>query len=198
MDITLQNPLGEPPLLSASRAGHGDVITLCLQKVNANASLAAKNGETALHWLVRFDDEYIEPIAKDMIARGATINAVTRERVTHSVYPGYVDVDFQLPGTPLTRAAHHNRPYVVRTRLAHGADPSFVPKGANLGALRTAVYYHHYECLKAIIEHLESKVTQTTSDGNIDKRSALMYGPVATEAERAANKFSIILRGEGD
>ena len=126
------------------------------------------------------------------------MDAVTRERVTHSVYLGYVDVDFQLLGTPLTWAAHQNRPHVVRTLLAHGADPNLVPEGANLGALGTAAYYHHYECLEAIIEHLESKVTQTTSDGNIDKRFALLYGTVATEAERAADKFPMILRGGGN
>lgn len=198
MDINLRNPLGETPLLSASRAGHGGIIILCLQKFNADASLAATNGETPLHWLVQFDDEWIEPIVKDMIARGANIDAATRERVSHSVYPGTVDVDFQLPGTALSWAVHHNRPHIVQTLLRYGANAIPTVEGRSLNTAEMAAYYHHYECLKAIIEFLETKVTRTTSDGQIDKRHAVLFGPLVIEAERAADKFSMILRGGAD
>ena len=198
MDINLQNPHGETPLLSASRAGHGGIIILCLQKFNANASLAAMNGETPLHWLVQFDDEWIEPIIKDMIARGANIDAATQERVSHSVYPGHIDVDFQLPGTALSWAVHHNRPHIVQMLLRYGANANPTVDGRTLSTAEMAAYYHHHECLKAIIEFLESKVTRTTSDGQIDKRHAVLFGPLVIEAERAADKFSMILRGGAD
>lgn len=198
MNINLQNPLGETDLLCACGAGHDGIVILCLQKLQADVSIAAKNGETPMHWLIHFDDLYIEPMLKYLIASGAVVNAVTRERVSHSRYPGHVDVDFQLPGTPLTWAVHDNRPHTVRMLLKSGSDPNLVPEGSALSALDLSAYYHHHECLKAIVEHLESQVTQRTTDGEIDKRHALVYGPVVREAERAADKFSMILRGGAD
>ena len=198
MDINLQNPLGETALLCSCRSGHGGIVILCLQQYKADASIAAHNGETAMHWLIRFDDVYIEPLLRDLVARGAAINAVTKERVSHSRYPGQIDVDFQLPGTPLTWAVHDNRPHIVRMLLKLGANPNHVPKGSALSALDYSAYFHHHECLKVIIEHLEGIVTQRTTNGEIDNRCALLYGPVVREAERAADKFSMILRGGAD
>ena len=55
MNINLQNPLGETALLCACRSGHGGIVILCLQKLQADASIAAKNGETPTHWLIHFD-----------------------------------------------------------------------------------------------------------------------------------------------
>lgn len=198
MNINLQNPLGETALLCACRSGQAGIVILCLQKLQADASVAARNGETPMHWLIHFDDLCIEPMLKDLMASGAVINAVTRERVSHSRYPGQVDVDFQRPGTPLTWATHHDRPHIVRMLLRSGADPNLVPEGSALSALGSSAYYHHHECLRAIIEHLEHQVTQRNFDGEIDKRHALLYGPVVREAERAADKFSMILRGGAD
>jgi len=125
MNINLQNPLGETALLCACRSGHGGIVILCLQKLQADASIAAKNGETPMHWLIHFDDLYIEPMLKDLIASGAVVNAVTRERLSHSRYTGQVDVDFQLPGTPLTWAVHDNRPHIVRMLLKSGRIPTW-------------------------------------------------------------------------
>ncbi|KAL8792124.1 MAG: hypothetical protein Q9195_005299 [Heterodermia aff. obscurata] len=198
MNIDLQNPLGETALLCASRSGHGGIMILCLQQYKANASLAAKNGETPLHWLIQFDDQYIQPIVTDLIARGANINAATRERVSHSIYPGTIDVDLLMPGTALTWAVHRNRPHIVETLLKHGAQLNITPGDSKLDALDMAAYYHHHECMKIIIEHLESKVTKTTSDGAIDKRYAFLMGPTVMGAEKAADKFSMILRGGAD
>ena len=198
MDINLRNDLGETPLLSASRAGHGGIIILCLQTFNADASLAASNGETPLHWLVQFGDQWIEPIVKDMIARGANIDAATRERVSHSVYPGRIDVDFQLPGTALSWAVHHNRPHIVQTLLRYGASANPTIEGRILNTAETAAYYHHHECLEVIIDFLETGVTRTSSDAQIDKRYAVTFGPLVNKAEQAADKFSMILRGGAD
>lgn len=198
MNINLQNPSGETALLCACRSGQGGIVILCLQKLQADASVAARNGETPMHWLIHFDDLYIEPMLKDLIASGAVINAVTRERISHSRYPGHLNVDSQPPGTPLTWAVHHNRPHIVRMLLRSGADPNLVPEGSASSALGSSAYYHHHECLQATIEHLEHQVTQRTFDGEIDKRRALLYGPVVEEAERAADKFCMILHGGAD
>ncbi|KAL8661569.1 MAG: hypothetical protein Q9202_005455 [Teloschistes flavicans] len=195
MDVNLQNPLGETPLLAACRSGHGGIVILCLQKYGADSSIAANNGETPLHWLHRYEDQYIEPMIEDLLARGAKIDAATKERMRHSRYPSSVDIEFQMPGTALGWAVHANRPHVVRLLLKHGADPHASPEGAANSPLDMSAYYHHHECLKVIIEHLESKVTQRTTNGDLELRYALMYGPVVAAAEKSADKFSMILRG---
>lgn len=198
MNINLQNPLGETALLCSCRSGLGGIVIKCLKQYNADASIAAQNGETPMHWLIHFDDAYIEPMLKDLVARGAVVNALTKERISHSRYPGHVDVDVKLPGTPLTWAVHENRAHIVGMLLEFGADPNLVPSGAASNALHYAAYYHHHECLKAIIEHLESLVTSRTSDGELDLRWTTLYGPVVQHAEQGADKFSMVLRGGTD
>ncbi|KAL9585348.1 MAG: hypothetical protein Q9212_001579 [Teloschistes hypoglaucus] len=198
MKIDLQNPLGETPLLAACRAGHGGIVALCLKSFGADASIAASNGETPLHWLHRYRDQVIEPMLEDLLARGAKIEAATKERIDHSRYPSSVDIDIKMPGTPLSWAVHANRPHVVRLLLRRGADPHAFPEGADYSPLDMSAYYHHHECLKVMIEHLESKVTLRNINGHLELRSALKYGPVIFQAQSSADKFSMILRGGAD
>lgn len=193
-DINTRNALGETPLLSACRAGQGAVAILCLQRYGADASITAKNGETPLHWLVSFTDENIEPLTKDLISHGAVVDASTLERINYSAVPSDLDVDVQLPGTALKWAVHNNRPHIVRTLLAYGADPHWTSDGAVWSPVKWAAYYHHNECLRAIIEHLEGKATQMTTEGKKDPRFAITYGPLVIQAVYAADKFSMILR----
>ncbi|KAL8646332.1 MAG: hypothetical protein Q9226_006903 [Calogaya cf. arnoldii] len=133
----------------------GDSI-LHFAMFNADASIAAYNGETPLHWLIQFGDESIEPIIKDMIKRGANVDAATRERLSYSYYPASIDIDWRMPGTPLVWAVQDNRPHIVRTLLRYGADPNFVSEEAIRSPLKTAAHYHHHECLRIMIESLES------------------------------------------
>ena len=57
-----------------------------------------------------------------------------------------------------------------------------------------AACYHHVRCLRLMIEDLEGKATQKSSDGKPDLGHALMYGPVVIGAVQAAENFSMILR----
>ena len=198
MDVNQRNRFGETPLLCACRAGQGATTIYCLQIFHADASLAANNGETPLHWLVKFGDENTEAILKDMLSRGAKIDAATKERFSHSYYPANVDIDYHMPGTALAWAVHENRPHIVRTLLKYGADPNYVPEGAARSPLRTAAYDHHHECLRAMIDFLEPTVTQTSTNGRIDSSFTVMYGPLVIQAEEAADKFSMILRSGAD
>lgn len=126
--------------------------------------------------------------------RAPVTKASTTERIAHSEFPGTSDVDFQLPGTPLSWAVHHNRPHIVRTLLKHGADPNLVPNGLVLSPLLTAAYYHHDDCLRIMVEHLERGGTVKTTEGKTDPRFVVTYGPLIREAVNAADKFSMILR----
>ena len=194
VDINIRNPLGETPTLASCRSGQGGIVILCLKLYKADASLAAVNGETPLHWLCQHDDAYIEPLAADLIARGADIEATTRERVMHSYFPGTIDMDFMLPGTPLHWAVHQNRPQIVKVLLKHGANPNYTAPGAVQSPLHWAAYWHNHECLKTIIENQETRVTQKTTEGKPDLRHAVLFGPLIKSAIRAADKYSMILR----
>ncbi|KAL9028825.1 MAG: hypothetical protein Q9196_002853 [Gyalolechia fulgens] len=198
MDINLRNPHGETPLLCGCRAGQGAIVIYCLTVFNADASIAAYNGETPLHWLIHFGDESIEAIVKDMIKRGANVDAASRERLSYSYYPASIDIDWRMPGTPLAWAIQDNRPHIVRTLLRYGADPNFVSKEAIGSPLETAAHYHHHECLRIMIEFLESNPTRTMSDGQIHRQNFVLYGPIVKQAEGAADKFSMILRSGAD
>ena len=198
MNVNLLNPLRETPLLCACRSGQGGIAILCLQTYKANASIAAINGETPLHWLLSFSDTYVEPLLNDLIANGADVNAMTKDRISHSKFPGNIDVDFQMPGTALSWAVHHNRPHIVKFLLSRGANPSLTIAKGEMYPLKWAAYYHHHQCLKLMVEHLEGEVTAVTSDGKIDKRKALIFGPVIQEAIRASDRFSMILRNGSD
>ena len=194
VDINIRNPLGETPTLAACRSGQGGIVIYCLKNYNADASLAAMNGETPLQWLCQFDDEYIKPLVADLIAHGADVEASTRENVRHSQISGSLDMDYTLPGTPLHWAVHHDRPYIVRILLDYGADPTRTAPGAVQSPLEWAAYWHNYECLKIIVEHQETKVTRVTTEGKPDLRHAVLYGPLVSGAIKAAEKYSMILR----
>lgn len=194
VDINIQNCLGETPTLASCRSGHGGIVIFCLRNYKADASLAAANGETPLHWLCHTDDEYIEPLAADLIARGADVEAVTRERVMHSYFPGTLDMDFMLPGTPLHWAVHQNRPHVVGVLLKHGANPEHTAPGAVQTPLRWAAYWHNHRCLRTMVEHQETKVTRMTTEGKPDLRHAVFFGPLVESTINGAEKYSMILR----
>ena len=55
-DVNYRNNAGDTPLICAIRSGHGSNIRLLLQIYNADPSLTANNGETALHWLVSLNN----------------------------------------------------------------------------------------------------------------------------------------------
>ena len=193
-DINVCNPLGETPTLAACRSGQGGIVIWCLKNYKADASLAAVNGETPIHWLCQFDDAYIEPLTADLIARGGDVEAVTQEKVMHSHFQGTLEMDFMLPGTPLHWAVHQNRPHIVRVLLKHGADPRYVAPGAMYTPIHWAAYWHNHECLKVIIEHQETKVTRMTTEGKPDLRTAVHFGSLVEGAIKAADKYSMILR----
>ena len=194
LDINLQNEQGETPLVCATRSGHGGIVIVCLNLYKGDASIAATNGETAMHWLSQFEDVYIAPMVKDLLAQGANVAAETRKSVNHSVLNLHIDVDVKLPGTPLAWAVHQNRPYLVKVLLLHGADPDRVHPEGTMTSLMWAAHYHYTDCLAMMIQHLESKVTEKHSDGTLNLRHALWYGPVVKAAIHAADKFSMILR----
>ena len=190
LHVDSRNPLGETPLLAACRAGQATIAILCLQRYNANASLAADNGETPLHWLVSFDDEVIEPLTRDLLEHGASINAATPENIKHTVIPSMINMNIRQAGTPLSWAVQHNRAHIVRVLLRNGADPHWTSDKVLQSALNFAAYFHHDECLRIIITHLEEKAAEMQQNVQF----AVFYGPVVKQAFYGADKFSMILR----
>ncbi|KAF2147808.1 ankyrin [Myriangium duriaei CBS 260.36] len=193
-NVEVTNNAGDTPLICACRSGHGRIVAYFLKLCNANTKVVTHNGETPAHWLIQFDDSGAELLAKDLLSQGANVNSQTNIRISHSTFPGTVDCDFQVPGTPLSWAVHDNKLNAVRALLSNGADPQ-VAMLEGRSALEWAAHYHHHECLGIMIAHIERLHEQDASNDNRnDKRFALRYGPLVSAAIKAADKFSMILR----
>jgi hypothetical protein len=172
IDVNQLNSKGETALLCACRSGHPGIVKLLLD-LGARASIQSVNGESPLHWLLSLD-ENINPAAlgKDLIQRGgALVDVFTTQRISHSAFPGSIDIDFQLPGTPLMWAVHDDKPPIVSFLLSMGADPNLRFQGKGISSLEWAAFFHHTECLRIMIEHLERTAnTPITTEGKTDFR----------------------------
>ncbi|EXJ91693.1 serine/threonine protein kinase [Capronia epimyces CBS 606.96] len=194
MDPNTVNAQGETALLCSCRSAQGPMTAMLLQTYHADASIAAKNGESPLHWLVSFGDEIIAPLGKDLLSCGGRIAAETTENVAHSLFPASIDVDVLLPGTPLSWAVHHDRPVIVQWLLDHGADPHHHLSASRQSPIMWAAYFHHDTCLEAMICELERRHAASSSDHKDDPRQALFYGPLIGKAIGSADRFSMMMR----
>ncbi|OJJ45965.1 hypothetical protein ASPZODRAFT_143828 [Penicilliopsis zonata CBS 506.65] len=182
LDINQRNEAGETPLLCACRAGQLATV-LRLVQLNADASIAAANGESCLHWLVSFQD--IEAVGEALLQTGAPLRGYTRERVAYSDFPAGIDVDFQIAGTPLTWAIHHDRPDIVRFLVSKNIwvalDETRDSQWA-VSPLEYAAFFHHVECLQVLMDALDQAGARYS------------MAPILTAAVHAADTFSMILR----
>ncbi|KAI2465957.1 ankyrin [Annulohypoxylon bovei var. microspora] len=198
--VDLLNSEGETALLCACRSGHPEMVKLLLEN-GASAFIQSASGETPLHWLLSFKDNInIAALGKDLIEiGGAKVDAFTTCRISHSIFPGSMDVDFQPEGTPLFWAVHSNKPRIVSFLLSVGADPNWKFSDKDNSPLEWAAYLHHTECLKIMIEHLEGTASvPMTTEGKKDVRYIVMYGPLVKHAVHGSDKFSMILRNGAD
>ncbi|KAL3478344.1 kinase-like protein [Aspergillus californicus] len=187
LHIDQKNDKGETPLLCATRAGQVGTV-LKLIELGADAAVAAENGETCMHWLLSFKDEDILAIGDALMKAGAKLREFTRERVSHSEFQSGIDVDFQLPGSPLTWAIHHDRPCIVQFLLDKipGGVSEWINQPSDPRAspppLEYAASYHHVGCLELLLDALD--------------RDEIRYNmaPVLKAATHAADTFSMILR----
>lgn len=188
MNIDQQNDKEETSLLCACRAGQVETVSR-LVELGADASIAAANGETCVHWLLSFRDEDIITIGDALMKGGAELRKFTHERVAYSDFDGGIDVDFQLPGSPLTWAIHHDRPCIVQFLLDNapgGLSVWFVNRASEPRAspppLDYAASNHHVECLELLIDALD----QAEIKYNME--------PILKGATHTADTFSMILR----
>jgi ankyrin repeat protein len=195
-DVDSRNNTGDTPLICACRSGHDISIRLLLQNYNADPSLAAKNGETALHWLVSLNDAAVVQIARDLLSRGANVEAMTKERISHSKFPGTVDADFQMPGTPIAWAVNRNRPKVVRVLLEAGASVYHDNSFEGEAPLNLAAHFHRAACLKLMIDASEDRYEEAAfaRQQTVDKRKAIWYSKLLQIAVHSADVFSMTLR----
>ncbi|KGO76508.1 hypothetical protein PITC_087870 [Penicillium italicum] len=188
MHIDQQNDKGETPLLCACRAGQVGTVSR-LVELGADASIAAANGETCVHWLLSFRDEDVITTGDALIKGGAKLRNFTCERVAYSEFQAGIDVDFQLPGSPLTWAIHHDRPCIVQfllDKVEGGLSVWFSSRASEPHAspppLKYAASNHHVECLELLIDALD----QAEIKYNME--------PILKGATHTADTFSMILR----
>ena len=192
-DVNCRNDAGDTPLICASRSGHGGNMILLIQNYGADPSLAASNGETALHWLISFNDATIPALAKDLLAHGADVEAMTTEHVSHQTVPWVVDAERLEPGTAIAWAVRRDRPEIVRVLLDAGALVYYDNRHDKPGPLSWAAQFHRTRCLKLMIEALECRYENAAGETG-HAVASVFYSPVLYVATHSADVFSMILR----
>ncbi len=185
IDVNQLNDQGETPLLCACRASQVEV-TQYLINHGADVSISTADKESPMHWLVSFEGDDVTTIGLALHACGGNVRLITMRDIAHSVFPGGIDCDHQVPGTPLSWAVHHDRPDIVRFFLDIAADPSIClikpPNRGPTDPLTWAAHYHHTECLKLMIDALTKANMVYT------------FGPLIEYATHSADVFSMMLR----
>ncbi|KAL4993593.1 hypothetical protein BDV10DRAFT_199466 [Aspergillus recurvatus] len=177
------NDKGETPLLCACRAGQVATV-LGLVRLGADASTVAPTGECCLHWLVSFGDEEIEEVGIRLVEAGANIRQCTNQSIAYSDFRATIEVDVQIPGTPLNWAVHHDRLQVVSFLLKTASDAQicFDRYTAAPAPLEQAAFYHHVECLELMLEALDQAGVSYSLE------------PLLRLGVHSADTFSMILR----
>jgi ankyrin repeat protein len=141
--LNTTNVNGETPLLLACRSGHY-ATTMMLLEAGADPKMANDYGDTPLHWLLSFDDRYVDEVAQKLVQIGSEVDAVADAwQYIHCGENAFIR------GTPLMRAVTRNRLKVVETLCEKGADPNFTTNGAS--AIITAALLHYPEILEILI-----------------------------------------------
>lgn len=190
-DVNERNKVGETAILCAARSGHASVIQILVAH-GADASIQAHNGESPLHWLVSFSEPEVVDIGNVLMKEGrAVVDAHTTTNVSHSIFPSTIDVDFQVPGTPLQWATRNNRTDIVDFLLFAGADPlARSPAMPVWYPLIWAATMHHTECLDMML----SQIWRILKQRNAPPPEYPMFSPLIRGAIHSSDTFSMILR----
>ncbi|EEU43812.1 uncharacterized protein NECHADRAFT_73995 [Fusarium vanettenii 77-13-4] len=209
LEVNQLNGQGETPLLCACRAGQTDTV-LWLTSHGAKASVAARNGESPLHWLISFDDEEVKRVGPALIQAGADANVKTTTTIAYQAeFPASLDLDRFQQGYPIgwgdslvqvlgtsdglmyELATHCDRPQIVKFLLSNTADPSICNKSwprAN-SALEIAASHLRSECLELMTEAIE----QYNVERGAAKHGGFMVTELLEQAVHGSCLFDMIL-----
>ncbi|KAK5118358.1 hypothetical protein LTR62_002872 [Meristemomyces frigidus] len=153
------NDLGETPLLYACRSGQLSTA-LWLLEHGGDATIAARNGESTLHWLVSFDEEEVLKLLPKLMEAGADVKAKTEVLIKHctELQSGFM-LDHFVPGYPVAWATLCDRPDVIGLLLSHMEDNPYlcsadwprVNSAIQIAAART-----RSECLRLMLEAIQA------------------------------------------
>ena len=141
LDINAANTEGETALLSASRAGQSEMITILLR--NRADLRPSKRRESPLHWLGAFPTDHFG-IARLMLGSAERRDWESRllQKASSVSYTQYWGSEFPA-GTPLHRAVYFKLPPVVETLMNLGADPNEPSgQGSQFSALQLVCRTH--------------------------------------------------------
>ncbi|KAH7250817.1 ankyrin repeat-containing domain protein [Fusarium solani] len=191
LEVDQLNDQGETPLLCACRAGQTDTV-LWLASHGAKASVAARNGESPLHWLISFDDEEIERVGPALIQAGADSDVKTTTFIAYQAeFPASLDLDRLPEGYPIGWATHCDRPQIVKFLLSNTTDPRMCNTSwprAN-SALEVAASQLRSDCLELMIHAIE----QYNVEQGAAKQGNFLVTGLLQQAVYGSSLFDMIL-----
>ncbi|KAL6357251.1 hypothetical protein LRP88_07409 [Fusarium phalaenopsidis] len=191
LKVNQLNDQGETPLLCACRAGQTDTV-LWLASHGAKASVAARNGESPLHWLISFDNEEIERVGPALIQAGADANVKTTTFIAYQAeFPASLDLDRLPEGYPIGWATHCDRPQIVKFLLSNTSDPRMYNTSwprAN-SALEVAASQLRSKCLELMIHAIE----QYNIEQGAAKQGNFLVTGLLQQAVYGSSLFDMIL-----
>ncbi|KAJ5951453.1 uncharacterized protein N7479_009866 [Penicillium vulpinum] len=157
--VDVENDNAETPLYKAFQAGHTQVIKALLDH-GASASCRTRQKITPLHWLFMIPEGSIREIAKQMIEKGADVNALVEpvkentsgfaEKIQILHYP------FELPhGSPLHWACFFRNMTAIETLISLGANVNAIYHGldASTTPLALAAFFGEPTIARYLTSH---------------------------------------------
>ncbi|KIM82919.1 hypothetical protein PILCRDRAFT_88233 [Piloderma croceum F 1598] len=156
VDVNLCNQYGESLLVLCCKGGHTDLLHVLIDaRVNAKSrdnTMGLLRMESALHWVVAFDDSDQKDAVSLLISAGAEVTADISWK--HPL----IDLPGKFPlGTAFHYATFCNSPSWVRELLHHTDEEDFTrytnTKGSSLlTPLEYAARYHCYKVIKQLLD----------------------------------------------
>jgi ankyrin repeat protein len=190
-------------LADAAMKQNRETVRLLLQQ-RADVNVTQRDGTTALHWAVRFDD--VE-IADMLIGAGARVSAATREGVTPmqlaALNGNGVMIERLIkaganPNTPLTpagdtalmMASRTGKPDAIKVLLDNGANVNTKETWGGTTALMWAVAEQHPAAVQVLIDYGADVNARSNFVAAANGRGFEGRTPVAPQPGQAAEEFA--------
>ncbi|KAF5026822.1 hypothetical protein F66182_1106 [Fusarium sp. NRRL 66182] len=188
LDIDLPNQdCEETPLICACRNAHLEAALALLGR-GADPKGHALGQDTPLHWLWRFENEEMRPMAKGLVNAGAQIDAVSGS-MRPDVLKAYADWEgtMSISTTPLGRCVLFQNISAAKLLIELGADPMVQLDG--ISAIRLAAVLALPKFLRLFLGQASQKAKALDIFNNFDDLALLQMA----QEQKVANRDTFTL-----